>query len=107
MIVLGPLVPGTSYVRLTAATGTLAANLDNKDVLINTLFIQSASGNNAVGLLEYNGAELAELNDPATTGDLPTVTISSPEGSPNAYNLKHFRIKGDSDDIYRCWATQQ
>lgn len=106
MIVFGPLVPGTTYVRLTAATGTLAANLDNKDVLINTLNIQSGSGNNAVGLLKYNGDEIAELNDPATTGDLPLVTISSPEGAPNAYNLKLFEIKGDSDDVYRCWATQ-
>lgn len=107
MIVLGPLVPGTSYVRLTQATGTLASNLDDKDVFIHDLYVQSGSANNAVGLLQYNGSEMAELNDPATTGDLPTVVIKSPEGAPNAYNLKHFKIKGDSDDTYRCWATQQ
>lgn len=106
MIVLGPLTPGTSYVRLTAATGTLAANIDLKDVFINKLVVQSGASNDAVGTLEYNGDELASLNDPGTTGDLPTVAIESPSVTPNSYNLKLFRIKGDSNDVYHCWAEQ-
>lgn len=106
MIQLGVLTPGTSFVRLTAASGTAASHLDNKDIAINTLFVQSDSGNDAVGTLEYCGDELASLNDPGTTGDLPTVKIESPSGVPNALNLKQFRIKGDSNDKYRCWATQ-
>lgn len=106
MIVLGPLTPGTNYVRLTAATGTLAANLDLKDVFINSLEVQSDASNDAVGKLEYNGDELASLAKAPATGDLPIVRIENTSVSPNVYNLKLFRIKGDSNDVYHCWAVQ-
>lgn len=108
MIVIGPITPGTNYVQLTAATGTLAANVHNKDIFVSALFVQADGANDAFGLLQYNGDEIAEIGKAPATGDLPVVPIVSGGRAPNCYNLKLFKIKGgDANDIFRVWATQQ
>lgn len=109
MIVLGVITPGVNYVRLTAASGTSASNIDNKDIFVDSLFVQADAANNTVATLQYNGDELATIGTAASaTADMPILPIVGAGTAPNVYNLKLFSIKGgDADDKFRAWATQQ
>lgn len=102
----GPLTPGTSYVRLTAASGTNIAHLDQMDILIASIHFQADSGNNAVMTIQYGGEEVGLIAVPAATGELPIVNLECPGGF-NSLNLKNFTIKGDSDDKVRVWMFRQ
>lgn len=109
MIVLGVLTPGTNYVRLTAASGALPTNIDNKDIFVDSLFVQADAANDTVGTLQYNGDELATIGTASSaTADMPILPIVGAGTAPNVYNLKLFQIKGgDANDKFRAWATQQ
>ena len=102
----GALTPGTSAVRITAASGTNLGQYDNQDVLIFSIHFQAGSANDAAMTINYGGEEVAVLWKAPATGDLPQIDLFSATGGCNGFNLKNFTLLGDSNDTVRVWMTR-